>query len=235
MTLTKPSDLGESKWFFFPGCDIEAKDWKFYFVLEQWDIVTKVELNPSQYEALKKAKIQEKKEVEWKYLINVIPDSLSSSEHFYIEQAYLYAWDKDEVRVRKKEWTAITYTLTIKSWNWITRWEYEVEISKDQYDALRPFHIWKVIKKTRFEVIEWDSKIEVDIYSDWNNVAEVEFDSEEQKVVFEQSIPYWIWADVTFDKRLKNKNLALKWFPEIYTEQVRKAVLEKVELILGKK
>src|ERR1700759_3101088 len=94
-------------------------------------------------------------ETERKFLVARLPD-LDGVEHNQIIQGYISTTtDCSEVRVRRK---GEEYFQTIKSEGGLSRNEIEIEISKDQFDALWPETEGRRIKKTRYE-IPFDGKI----------------------------------------------------------------------------
>jgi CYTH domain-containing protein len=150
-------------------------------------------------------------EVERKWLVTE-PPNLDGIRGKEVIQGYLaVSIDGTEVRVRKK---ADKYFLTTKSDGGLVRREIEVELTKEQYDALWQATAGRRLEKTRYEIALVGATIELDIYKGNLNgliVAEVEFTSARDAEKF--SPPGWFGREVTEDKRYKNKYLALNGFP----------------------
>lgn len=166
------------------------------------------------------------KEIERKFLVDKLPENLDKYSHKKIIQWYVaITEDGTEVRLRKK-WQKFFQTIK-SSWNKI-RDEFEIELTKDQFEALWDSTAGKRVEKTRYEIPyeyettgkEWQKikvtkKIELDIYYgnlDWMLSAEVEFKTEEESNKF--VTPEWFGKEVTDDKKYKNKNLAISGKPE---------------------
>lgn len=124
-------------------------------------------------------------EIERKWLIDVnnIPYDLNSLDHDDIEQAYINF--SPTVRLRKIA-NKNKYILTMKSKGDDTdlvRQEYEMEISKKQYDDFINLKQGIILSKTRYKVKQNNLTLEIDIFhNDYEGLAylEVEFDSIEQ-------------------------------------------------------
>ena len=155
----------------------------------------------------------EPKEIERKFLVAALPEQLESFSHVEISQGYL-AIDKDgtEVRLRLKGTRCFQ---TVKSGGGLSRQEYEVELTQDQFDGLWPATEGRRVEKTRYEIPEGALTIELDVYKGQLAglmTAEVEFSSESESRGY--SPPAWMGDDVTDDSRYKNKNLALHGTPK---------------------
>lgn len=146
-------------------------------------------------------------EIERKFLIPSLPDDLSTYEHHHIEQGYLCT--TPVVRVRKED---DHYYMTYKSKGMMVREEYNLPLTKESYEHLKPKADGIVISKTRYLIPYNDVlTIELDIFHDdyeglW--LAEVEFDSEEAANAFQP--PAWFGEDVTFDGRYHNSAMSKK-------------------------
>lgn len=152
-------------------------------------------------------------EIERKFLVSVLPKDLERYSHDDITQGYLaIGTDGTEVRLRKR---GNRYFETIKGSGDKIRSETEIEITQDQFNALRGATQGKRVEKTRYEIPHSDMVIELDIYGmklEGLLSAEVEFPNEEQSNVFIP--PEWFGKEITDDKRYKNRNLALYGLPE---------------------
>lgn len=151
-------------------------------------------------------------EVERKWLVRELPD-LTGIKGKDVVQGYItIGADGTEVRVRQK---GDKYFQTIKSDGGLVRGEIEIELTKPQYDSLWAATEGRRLEKTRYEIACGDFKIELDVYRGALSglmVAEVEFPSVRESETF--AVPDWFGAEVTEDKRYKNKVLAVKGAPE---------------------
>ena len=144
-------------------------------------------------------------EIEKKFLINKMPDNLESFVHSEIEQAYLCA--APVIRVRKKD---EDYILTYKSRGMMIRQEEEFQLDKEAYLHLLKKADGRVITKTRYFIPYENWTIELDVFHGEMEplvMAEVEFETEAEIAGFVP--PKWFGADVTFDPRYHNVNMAL--------------------------
>lgn len=146
-------------------------------------------------------------EIERKFLIPSLPDDLSTYDHHHIEQGYLCT--APVVRIRKED---NLYYMTYKSKGMMVREEYNLPLTKESYEHLKPKADGIVISKTRYLIPYNDAlTIELDVFHDdyeglW--LAEVEFDSEEAANAFQP--PAWFGEDVTFDGRYHNSTMSQK-------------------------
>ena len=119
--------------------------------------------------------------------------------------------DGTEVRLRQ---TDGQYFETVKSKGGLVRDEIEVELSKDQCEALWEATAGRQLAKTRY-TLDWEGQnIELDVYQGalaGLMVAEVEFPSASASGRF--TPPAWFGTEVTEDERYKNVNLALHGRP----------------------
>ncbi len=165
---------------------------------------------PSQETSEKQPQPQE---IERKYLVKALPDNLEQYPHKDIVQGYLaITEDGTEVRLRQK---GKKYFQTVKSGAGKTRFESEIEITKDQFESLWVATNGKRVEKTRYEIPHEGGNIELDVYhGDLDGLlsAEIEFSSEEDSNKF--IAPEWLSEEVTEDKRYKNQNLALHGMPK---------------------
>lgn len=146
-------------------------------------------------------------EIERKFLIPVLPENLSSYVYHQIEQGYLCT--APVVRIRKED---DMYYLTYKSKGMMVREEYNLPLTKDAYEHLKPKADGIVISKTRYLIpLSGHLTIELDVFhKDYEGLylAEVEFDSEEAANAFVP--PAWFGADVTYDGRFHNSAMSKK-------------------------
>jgi adenylate cyclase len=149
-------------------------------------------------------------EVERKFRVRRPPD-LSGTDADPIEQGYLAIGADGEVRLRRKGERTL---LTVKRGAGLSRGEAEVEVSREQFDALWPLTEGRRLRKRRHVLPHDGLEIEVDLYEDELEgliIAEVEFDSEEQARGFEP--PAWLGDEVTGDPRFLNESLAVDGAP----------------------
>lgn len=148
------------------------------------------------------------REIERKFLLKRLPDSLTSYPHSEIEQGYLAVEDGGvQVRLRKK---AEAFSLTFKRGKTNEREEREIHLSAEQFDALWPATEKRRLTKIRYDVPWREWTVEIDIYGGRHEgtiVAEVEFPNEESCADFVS--PDWLGADVTGDSRYSNVLMAL--------------------------
>ena len=137
-------------------------------------------------------------EIERKFLIPKLPDGYDAYPHKELEQGYLST--NPVVRIRKSN---DTYTLTYKGLGLLSREEYNLPLTKESYEHLRP--------KTDGILIHSMSTIELDIFLDSLAplvLAEVEFSSEDEALAFRP--PDWFGEDVTFSSMYHNSTLSQK-------------------------
>jgi len=151
------------------------------------------------------------REIERKFLVKKLPAIPKNIDNHVIQQGYIFISEKMEIRIRS---IGGIYFQTIKTGEGLSRGEYEIELSSDQYDLLWPLTEGKRVEKTRFEIEYANLLIELDIYSgnlEGLYTAEVEFPSETKSKKFNP--PEWFGEEITLDSKYKNKNLALFRIP----------------------
>ena len=150
-------------------------------------------------------------EIERKWLIDInnIPYNLNDYEYLDIEQAYISF--KPTVRIRKIT-NLDQYILTIKSSskdNGLSRQEYELNISKEEYDNLLTKKEGNILYKTRYKVPFNEYTYEIDIFHNQYEglgYVEVELNTIEQAKQFET--PSWVLQELTGSKIYTNASLA---------------------------
>lgn len=144
-------------------------------------------------------------EIERKYLIHQLPEDLTLHPHYKIEQAYLCT--EPVVRIRRQ---GNDYFLTYKSKGFMVREEYNLPLTKEAYEHLRPKVDGILISKTRFVLpLEGGLNIELDVFDapyETLRLAEVEFPDEETANRFIP--PSWFGEDVTFSTEYQNSTLS---------------------------
>ena len=144
-------------------------------------------------------------EIERKYLIDRLPENLEQYECKHIEQGYLNT--DPVVRIRKSN---DKYTLTDKGAGLMCREEYNLPLTKESYEHMRPKADGILISKTRYLIPEKDGlTIELDVFDapyEGLYLAEVEFSSEEQALSYNP--PVWFGEDVTNSGKYHNSRLS---------------------------
>ncbi|MFP4418421.1 MAG: CYTH domain-containing protein [Chitinispirillaceae bacterium] len=152
-------------------------------------------------------------EIERKFLLNYLPGKASNGSGIQILQGYLWIGEKREARIRQY---GKKYFLTLKDGSGLTRQEYEVPISKKQFDQLWPATEQLRIEKERHR-IAWNGRtIEIDVFNGLLKglrLAEVEFPDEETAISF--TPPPWCGHEVTDDPLFRNQTLGAMGKEEI--------------------
>lgn len=146
-------------------------------------------------------------EIERKFLIDPekIPGKLEDYPSLKIEQGYLCTAPVVRIRRQNDE-----YYLTYKSKGMMAREEYNLPLTKEAYEHLKPKADGLVISKTRYLIPEKDGlTIELDVFHDTYEglfLAEVEFPDEETAVAYIP--PAWFGEDVTHSDKYHNSVLS---------------------------
>lgn len=151
-------------------------------------------------------------EIERKFLVSHRPD-LSGCTATQIRQGYLTGpEDSIEMRLRQK---GNAFFMTLKSGGDLERAEYEVDVSKEQFDVFWPATAGRRVEKVRHVgQLEGGLMFELDVFAsdlDGLVLVEVEFASLEAAKAF--APPDWFGEDVTANKGYKNKALAVHGRP----------------------
>ncbi|WP_170769523.1 CYTH domain-containing protein [Ruegeria lacuscaerulensis] len=151
-------------------------------------------------------------EIERKFLVSAVPD-LQHLDRAVIRQGYLTApEDSTELRLRQKN---ERYFLTLKGCGELVRVERETEISGEQFETFWPETTERRVEKERYTGTLSDGRVfELDVFQGGLtplHMVEVEFETEADAKSFVP--PEWFGAEVTEDKRYKNKTLAIKGVP----------------------
>jgi len=162
-------------------------------------------------------------EIEKKWLIdkNKIPYDISKAEITEIEQTYISF--SPEIRVRKlnfgKEYTfAIKTNMTSDG---MIRDEMENSITQEEYNNLIKKQEGNTIYKTRYQFLDGDYLLAIDIFSgelDGLAYLEIEFENQEEANNFQT--PSWVIKDVTSDVNYKNGYLARYGIPNSFFEYI---------------
>ena len=132
-------------------------------------------------------------EIERKFLISKenLPADLNSYPHHRLEQGYLST--APVVRIRKED---DNYYLTYKSKGLMTREEYNLPLTKESYEHMRPKADGILISKTRYLIPEKDGlTIELDV-----------FDAPYEALSYNP--PVWFGEDVTNSGKYHNSRLS---------------------------
>jgi len=143
-------------------------------------------------------------EIERKFLVPTLPKLDASLAKKQIQQGYVST--SPVVRIRQSN---DDYILTCKGKGLIAREEFELSMTKDEYDHLATKLDFPLIKKTRYLMPYGPFTIELDVFDGHLKglqVAEVEFSSLEIANSF--TPPHWFGLDVTLDPRYQNNQLS---------------------------
>lgn len=146
-------------------------------------------------------------EIERKFLVSKenLPQDLESYPHHRLEQGYLST--APVVRIRKED---DNYYLTYKSKGLMTREEYNLPLTKESYEHMRPKADGILISKTRYLIPEKNElTIELDVFDapyEGLYLAEVEFPDE--KTATDYIPPAWFGEDVTNSGKYHNSNMS---------------------------
>lgn len=151
-------------------------------------------------------------EIERRFLITHVPDSVATRGGEVIEQGYLSAGGGPaEVRVRRRGETTV---LTVKSIGGLERREVELPIDARTFENLWPLTAGRRIRKRRIVLDEGGKTVELDVYEGALSglvTAEVEFDSADDAEAF--APPGWFGEEVTENPSYRNEALALNGLP----------------------
>lgn len=144
-------------------------------------------------------------EIERKFLVKTLPNNLNKYTHYEIKQGYIST--NPTIRVRQQD---NAYILTIKSNGVMKKEEYEITLTKEQFENLWSKVENNPIEKTRYIIpLNNDLKAELDIYkgnlSGFANV-EVEFPTTYDALSF--TSPDWFGEEVTHNYRYSNASMA---------------------------
>lgn len=148
-------------------------------------------------------------EIERKYLVSQLPD-LQQYTQKTIVQGYIST--DPVIRIRQM---GSTYCLCMKSQGHMIREEFELAITKEQFDNLWHKVEFTAIEKVRYFIpLDNNLTAELDIYTnalDGLTTVEVEFDSPQAASNF--VAPSWFGEDITHDNRYKNNHLSMYGLP----------------------
>ena len=143
-------------------------------------------------------------EIERKFLIRQLPEHLEQYPCRHIEQGYLCT--NPVVRIRKQD---DAYFLTYKSGGLMAREEYNLPLTAEGYEHLRPKADGLLITKKRYCIPFGTYTIELDIFEGELApliLAEVEFPDLDTENAFVP--PAWFGEDVSMCPEYHNSNLS---------------------------
>ena len=150
-------------------------------------------------------------EIERKFLTTNIPFDVTKYPCLNISQTYLSL--NPTIRIRKNN---NDFILTVKGSGHLSREEFELSLTEEQYRSLeKKAETPPIIKKRYLVPLEDGLTAEVDIYAEplaGLITTEVEFSSLSHAENFEP--PPWFGKDVSYDKRYKNTSLSLYGIPK---------------------
>ena len=150
-------------------------------------------------------------EIERKFLTKHIPFDITEYPCKQISQAYISF--SPTIRIRQSD---DAYILTVKGKGHLAREEFELPLTKDDYDRLSlKTEGTPVIKKRYLVPVDGGLTAEVDIYEGGLTglmTTEVEFSSLEEAENF--VAPGWFGKDVSEEKAYKNTSLSLYGMPK---------------------
>ncbi len=163
-------------------------------------------------------------EIERKWIIdkNKISFDLSNSKITKIEQTYICF--SPEIRVRKIN-DGEEYTFTVKTnmtADGMTRDEMEIYITQEEYNNLIKKQEGNTIYKTRYQFLDGDYLLAIDIFSgELEGLAYLEIEFENQEEANNFQTPDWVIKDVTSDVNYKNGHLARYGIPNSFFEYIK--------------
>lgn len=150
-------------------------------------------------------------EIERKFLTKHIPFDISIYPFKQISQAYISF--SPTIRIRQSD---EDYILTVKGKGHLAREEFELPLSREDYEKLfLKTEGTPVVKKRYLVPIEGGLTAEVDLYEGELKglmTTEVEFPSLEMAESF--AAPEWFGKDVSEEKAYKNTSLSLYGMPK---------------------
>lgn len=142
-------------------------------------------------------------EVERKFLVTAFPE-LEEYRYHDIEQGYISR--SPVIRIRRRD---DDYILTVKGSGLMSRQEFELPLTREQYEELSRKVEGIVIKKRRYLIPFEGYTIELDVFAEPLAplvYAEVEFPDEAAAKAF--TPPRWFGEDVTSDPNATNAALS---------------------------
>lgn len=163
-------------------------------------------------------------EIEKKWIIdkNKIPYDLSNAEISEIEQTYINF--SPEIRVRRIN-DGREYTFAVKTnitEDGMTRNEIEESITEEEYNSLVRKKEGNTIYKTRYQFLDGDYLLAIDIFSgDLDGLAYLEIEFENHEIANNYETPDWVIKDVTSDLNYKNGYLTRFGIPDSFYDYIK--------------
>ena len=157
-------------------------------------------------------------EIERKFLVSLLPRSLSDADHAMITQVYLTrVGEETEKRIRMVQGRGDeAYFLTEKRGKGMMREESERSISRAEFDELFRSAVSRaIVKKRYFLPLDGGLYGELDVYEGFLSglmTVEVEFATQSEAIAF--TAPDWFGSEVTDETCYKNRALAEKGLPQ---------------------
>ena len=186
------------------------------------DIFT--DIREMQYQERNEEMLSDEIEIERKWLVdaNAIVFDKSKATIIDIEQTYISF--SPEIRVRKLN-NGQSYTMTVKNnlnYNGMVRDEYEIEITKAEYEQLIRKQEGNTISKTRYELKHEGYLISIDIFhGELNGLAYLEVEFLNEKEANNYKAPKWVIKEVTNDLLYKNGYLARYGIPKSFYDYIK--------------
>ena len=150
-------------------------------------------------------------EIERKFLVKSCPSDIEKYSFISMEQTYISI--SPTIRLRREN---EKFVLTVKGSGLLSREEFELEITKEQYDNLILKRETPFVVKKRYKIPLYDNLVaELDVYDGelkGLKTVEVEFNTESEANGFVS--PSWFGEDVTMDRRYKNTSLSIYGIPK---------------------
>ena len=150
-------------------------------------------------------------EIERKFLTEHLPFDITAYPCHSMTQAYISF--SPTIRVRQSD---DAYILTVKGKGHLAREEFELPLSREEYERLlTKTEGTPVVKKRYYVPLEGGLTAEVDVYEGALTgllTTEVEFSSLEEAEAFEP--PVWFGKDVSEERAYKNTSLSLYGLPK---------------------
>ncbi len=160
---------------------------------------------------LKNCSKAENTEIERKFLITELPFDLNNLKKSEISQSYISA--RPTLRIRKSD---DNYFFTVKGMGKLSRQEFEMAITPDEYQNLQKLVKGNTIEKQRYFIpLENSLTAELDVYEGELNglmTVEVEFNDLEESEQF--TAPLWFGKELTNDSRYSNSSLSQYGIPK---------------------
>ena len=149
-------------------------------------------------------------EIERKFSVQKLPEEAPLG-YTELEQGYISTDPVIRIR-RQKTGEEESFVLTIKGGGMVMREEYELALSRTQFEGLRPKCTGRIIKKRRYRyALPVGLVAEVDVFAGEQQgliLAEVEFPDEQSMLRFEK--PAWFGEDVSQDIRYHNSYMSIE-------------------------